>query len=304
MASPSSAVPLAFNLDNTLGALLIGLVVAALLWTRILMAAIQIAFLWLLDVLHLAFATHVTYYYLVTKFLNPTGLLSIPWSALVFMMCSTLSDLLVRSCLINRIRRLMAHKNIYIASALFLSNFTVSGFGFALSARAHQVGSPFKFQEIAWLLFTVWSTNVFLDALIAIILCLLLWHMKTGFRRTDSQVEILMRYTIHTGALTSIVAIAMLITYGTMQHNFVFIGIYFTIPKFYFNAMLANLNAGRSLRNETSELYNSVNLPRISACMPSITSDSHVHSEVPVTLDNSSFNAKSSDYDMKNRGTP
>jgi len=100
------------------------------------------------------------------------------------------------------------------------------------------------------LLYLAFGGGVVADAIIASALCILLAKSRTGFRQTDSLVNILMVYTVNTGLLTSIVAAISLILYTVTPHNYIFLALYFNMSKLYLNALLATLNARSNLRNQ------------------------------------------------------
>ncbi|KAL4244630.1 hypothetical protein ABKN59_009182 [Abortiporus biennis] len=256
------------KLDNTLGSLFIGVVFAAIFYgvtcvqtyiyftesmeldRLVLKAAVGV--LWVLDSLDLAFIVHVVYFYTVKNYFNPTALLIAPWSAAAFNVTANLNDVIIRGILVDRIWKVS--KNIYLVVALWIGNFVVCGFSLALSIKLDNVGSLQKLDDnLSWLLYAVFVTLALEDTLIAIALCAILWARRTGFSRTDTQIQTLMRYSIHTGALTSLAAILIVITFASMRHNFVYIGIYLSLPKLYFNALLAILNARKSLRAQQRE---------------------------------------------------
>ncbi|KAI0921867.1 hypothetical protein AcV7_007997 [Taiwanofungus camphoratus] len=92
----------------------------------------------------------------------------------------------------------------------------------------------------------------FADVLIATSLCVLLRRCRTGFSRTDSVVRTLIVYSVNTGALTSLCAIASLVTYAVMPDSYVFLAIYFVLPELLLNSLLATLNARSSLRERNA----------------------------------------------------
>ncbi|PCH38945.1 hypothetical protein WOLCODRAFT_37260, partial [Wolfiporia cocos MD-104 SS10] len=86
------------------------------------------------------------------------------------------------------------------------------------------------------------------DMLIASSLSVFLYRCQTGFTRTDSILRKLMAYSIESGVLTSVCALACLIAYATMPHNYIYIAMYFVLSKLFLNSLLANLNARDTLR--------------------------------------------------------
>ncbi|KAK7694081.1 hypothetical protein QCA50_003657 [Cerrena zonata] len=81
-------------------------------------------------------------------------------------------------------------------------------------------------------------------------------QIKTGSLLTlgasmDAVIRTLTRFTIETGALTSVVVIVTLVLWLSMPHNQIFLALYFTISKLYTNAFLATLNARKVIQHRT-----------------------------------------------------
>jgi len=86
---------------------------------------------------------------------------------------------------------------------------------------------------------------------------------RTGFRRTDSLVNILLVYTINTGLLTGIVAMLCFILYAVMPDTYIFMAIFLNLSKLYLNALLATLNARSNLRDQMNGAISIIPLPGI-----------------------------------------
>ncbi|KAL4253772.1 hypothetical protein ABKN59_003008 [Abortiporus biennis] len=264
VTSRSEALP---NLDTSLGAVLVGLLVTSMLYgitcvqtyiyytgtgkrDKISLRGI-VAFLWVLDGLQLVFLAHLMYHYLISNHHNPIALNTTPWSASGFNIPTNLNDVTTRAIFIYRIWKL--GKNMSLTIGLTIMNFVCSAFGFAMTAKLRQLNSFQRLPEIQWLIYCVFGSIAFIDTAIAATLCILLWRMQTGFAKTDSELQKLIKYSIHTGSLTSFVAISALVSYGIMSHNLVYIAIYTTLPKFYLNALLATLNARRAIGSQLGQ---------------------------------------------------
>ncbi|KAL4250710.1 hypothetical protein ABKN59_005496 [Abortiporus biennis] len=266
MAEVHLVVP---KLDNTLGAMFIGLIVSSILYgitcvqtyvyyvdnktkDRVVLRS-MVAVLWILNTLDMVFITHCVYYFAVTNYANPTSFNTAPWSVGGFNVIANLNDVIIRGILIDRIYKISLN-NKFVLVALWVGNLTVSAFGLSLSIQIDKNPDLQALGHLAWLIYCCFTTMAAVDTIIAIVLCAILWSRKTGFSHTDSQIQTLMRYSIHTGALTSFVAIVIVITYAAMPHNFIFIGIYLSLPKFYLNALLATLNARDSLKGDRQQV--------------------------------------------------
>ncbi|KAL4244634.1 hypothetical protein ABKN59_009174 [Abortiporus biennis] len=292
MAQASQPVVLP-KLDNTLGAMFIGVVIAAILYgvtcvqtyvyftegmrrDRWILRSL-VAILWILDTLDLIFVSHLVYFFTITNYANPKALSGVPWSVAGFNIVANLNDVIIRGILIDRIWKVS--KNIYLAVGLWVANLAVSAFSLASAIRIVQIGNLQKLDGIKWLFYIVYTSIASIDTVIAVVLCMILWKKRTGFTRTDSQIHMLMRYSIHTGALTSVVAIAILIIFAAMPHNFIYIAIFLALPKLYLNALLAILNARDSLKNkqDSSSALSAVQLSGIKVTTTTINDQTQPH---------------------------
>ncbi|KAI0790856.1 hypothetical protein C8Q75DRAFT_108426 [Abortiporus biennis] len=299
MAQTTPALP---RLDDTLGAVFIGVTIAAILYgvtcvqtytyyaeaskrDRLALRAL-IGALWILDGLQLAFVGHLLYYFVITNYFNPVALQTSPWSAEAFNVVTNVADLIVRSILIYRIWRLC--QKIYLPGVLMLGNLAASSFSLSASAKFQQIGNIEDLSPIKGLIIGVFSCIACIDTSIAVALVAILWGRRTGFERTDSQLQTLMIYSVHTGALTSLVAICVVITFATMPTKFIYIALFFTLPKFYINALLATLNARETIirsewRSNPSSGLSGVHVSRTQISSTSIDRTQHpnfTHSDV------------------------
>ncbi|KAI8970569.1 hypothetical protein BD414DRAFT_540849 [Trametes punicea] len=204
-----------------------------------------------LDTLHLAFVTHSVYTYAVVDFTNFLALEIPVWSILAQVLVTGVSDLIVRGIFCQRVWKL-SNKNWPLLITIVLSSLVVFGGSIAFAVKGFSLPSFFDLSEISDILYVSLGTGVVADILIAGSMCVFLSRRRTGFTRTDSMVRVLILYSINTGALTSLCALLCLITYATMPDNFIFIGIYFVLPKLFLNSLLATLNARRPLREAVS----------------------------------------------------
>ncbi|KAF8992031.1 hypothetical protein BDQ17DRAFT_1332523 [Cyathus striatus] len=96
----------------------------------------------------------------------------------------------------------------------------------------------YKIEKEAPLLYSSLGTSLGADALITGSLCILLAKSRSGFKKTDSLISILILFMINTGLLTMVIA-----RYIIWPHNFIFMGIYFVLGMVYYNSLLTSLNA-------------------------------------------------------------
>ncbi|KAJ3556094.1 hypothetical protein NM688_g2215 [Phlebia brevispora] len=256
-------VPLQLSVNSTLGAVFIGNVVAAVLygtsslqtyiyfnrckdaiWLRML-----IFFLWVIDTVHLCLSTYMIYSYAVTDFANPARLNVYPWS-LSAIIAVTATEGMITQCIYAYRLWLVSQKKRWLIAIImipvlysYIMTFVLVGHSAKFSTMSESRASHLK-----WMTYSTLSGVVVADIIIAISLGIVLWHFRTGIRQTDGLIRNLIAYSINAGVLTSLCALLIFITYATMPNNFIYTGLYFILPKSYFNSLLALLNARKKLR--------------------------------------------------------
>ncbi|KAI0782711.1 hypothetical protein C8Q75DRAFT_493720 [Abortiporus biennis] len=264
------------NLNNTFGAVLIGLVVVAIFYgitcvqTYIYYITFPndgpvlkslIAFLWILDSLQLALVTHMLYHYLIKNYGNPSELGIIVWSFPTGTIITTImNDGIIRCIYARRIWTLT--KNKWSTGIVLVLTLAVVAGWIATSVHVFQSKTFEGLARIRTLISVCYSGVAFTDSVIAVILCANLLSRRSGFKKTDSQLQTLIKYAIHTALLTSIVAIASLITFLAMPHNLIYVATLITLPKLFLNSLLATLNARERLR-ERFDNIESVHLSKL-----------------------------------------
>ncbi|KAI0791716.1 hypothetical protein C8Q75DRAFT_47845 [Abortiporus biennis] len=279
---PSDSLPADIHLDTTIGAEFIGLVISTFLTGISTLQTynyflgipnndrtpfrILVGILWILDMLLTILLTICIYTIVITDFTNPLSLVRITWSIVAFLPTSATFHFLIRCTFIYRMWRLS--RNHYLAFILVTLNCIVLSVANALAHKYEQIGNFASVRSAKWLVIWVFTTLAFTDTLVAVVLCYYLWRMKSSVtRRTETQIDTLMQYSQHTGAATSLLSIAVLITYLVMPDNLIFNGLYVILPKFYHNALMATLNSRDRLRTKLSngEEWKSIRLTAISS---------------------------------------
>ncbi|KAF8339483.1 hypothetical protein F5887DRAFT_980223 [Amanita rubescens] len=234
------------SLGNTLGAVFIGVVVAS---TPLQVSLIQawyyythqndrwpfktlVSAVMICDVIHQALITHTIYTYLITYFAEPAQLENIVWSLVVEVLFNGIACLLVQSFLTMRVWRL-SERNIWVTSIIV---FTVKTF------------LQLLFLEVKRLSIAVNALAAAGDVSIAVVLCTLLHKCRTGYHRSDTVINKLILFTVNTGLLTSLCALASLTSIVVGGDNFVYIAFFFCLGRLYSNSLLATLNARKMFR--------------------------------------------------------
>ncbi|KAG2038603.1 hypothetical protein BDR03DRAFT_1091201 [Suillus americanus] len=272
------------HLGNTFGALFIGVIFAAILFglsniqalfyfqtyrgTGISFPTLAVAWLWILDALHLFLIVHCVYYYLVAHYADISTLTEIVWSFKLQIVIDVIiiygvhllyfHRIWIGMCFpIEPILRLMQYipvgkgRSRVLPVAVGVIVTLGSGVAIALIWAIYQCHAFSDLINIEWATFMALGTITFVDFIIASSLCYLLATSRTGFSSTDSMITKLMAYIINTGCLTSMCSLTVMIACAVMPHNFVFLGVDFLVAKLYVNSFFALLNARRYLQPAT-----------------------------------------------------
>ncbi|TRM69025.1 hypothetical protein BD626DRAFT_562837 [Schizophyllum amplum] len=242
-----------------------------------------VSFLWILDTLHLIFVCHASYYYLITNYFNPVALTAANWSIITQIIITCISNVIIRGLYAHRVWSFARRKPmlaIPLVGLIVLTIIASFGSGLGFSIRVFQAPQFSGFDKFSYLMYTALGTGVGVDAMIALVLCVSLSTSRTGFKRTDSLVNILMAYTINTSLLTSLCSIATFTTYTIWPHEMTYIGIYFTLSKLYLNSLLATLNGRSAIRERVNNSYGLSNMSggrgQNSSSGGNVVSNSHV----------------------------
>ncbi|KAJ3920369.1 hypothetical protein F5877DRAFT_77184 [Lentinula edodes] len=312
----------AATLDNTMGAMFIGVLFAAVLyggeWTTnnhnkiaevsssdllLLAACIQtwyyyihqkdrwplrflVAAVMIVDTLHQALIAHTVYTYLITNFGNAPELLNTVWSLLAEVLVnvrildyhlgiwatsdhrsdSRASRLYLfkgsyNPPIINEGGRqsyppitvswLIESGNFLLVAAEFVSVFVFGVIGLTRVHTFVELSDILKASYFDYgLSITVNVLAAVADTYIAGLLTLLLHTSRTGFQRSDSIINKLIIFSINTGALTSLCAIASMLSILLAPATFIYISFFFCMGRLYANSLLATLNIRTLIRKE------------------------------------------------------
>ncbi|TBU52331.1 hypothetical protein BD310DRAFT_981947 [Dichomitus squalens] len=263
--SDRAAFPLP-ALDNTYGALLLGTFIGLMLYgltvhqtyryfrlypTDIPVLVYLVLAILTIETVHTAMIMAACYYHLVSNYFNPITLLEGHWSTRIITPTSGLCILVCQAFYARRVWY-VGHQYRYIvgvagvlmlALLAFTISATVEGFILPLS----------NFHRDSWMVSVLFSLAVAIDILLTSSLIFVLVRSRTGFKRTDFTIDIIVVYAINTGLLTSIVGLLGAIFAIILPGNFIYIGISIVATKLYANSVLAVLNSRRALSDRMLE---------------------------------------------------
>jgi len=250
------------SVDDTLGALFLGVVMAMALWGASTVQAyyyynryrddaawikLMVGVVWIFDSAHQGMIIHAVYTYMIT-FYGHVEELNVLVKSIVYEVAMTgCITLIVQGFFIMRIWRL-SNKRLELAA--FLAVVCVVEFCLSVyyAARAVSLTTFDQLNVLKWTTDAINGVGAGLDLLIALSMIYLLHGSRTGFSKSDTIINKLIIFAMNTGTLTSLWAIAALICITVMPTTFWYIMFYFCTCKLYFNSLLATLNARKDIR--------------------------------------------------------
>ncbi|KAF8063374.1 hypothetical protein FPV67DRAFT_239993 [Lyophyllum atratum] len=274
LAMSASGLP---ALDDTLGSMLIGVMVSAVLygvslvqtfyyytnypkdvWYLKALVAITVLF----DTVHAVLISHSAYFYLVSNYFNPQILSKMIWSLLLEALFTTLSGAFVQVFYTARVWRL-SKGNILLTGCILFLVVANTACGIAWVILSLQFGTFEKLLKITGLTVSINALSTAVDILIAATLCILLNNARTGFKKSDTIINRLILFVVNTGILTSCCAVASLVSLVASPNTLIYASFYFCIGRLYTNSLLATLNARKSLTGTIDDVSHMlVSLPR------------------------------------------
>ncbi|OBZ76997.1 hypothetical protein A0H81_03426 [Grifola frondosa] len=278
------------SLDNTFGAMLIGTYIATMIYGLTTHQTYRyfrlypsdswglkgmVVCLWALDSLSTVLNLHCCYYYLVTLYSKPESLLEAVWYIPLRIRVFVAHNQLPYAQVVSiggrhKLDRDCDRAFVFDPSCLsswsqYLSDGSSNSSGhraarFRICPERYWfllcrfiLGNFKRFSDFTWLICTTLGLSVASDALITIALCFSLQKSRTGYKRTDSLIDILMVYAINTGLLTTLFTLATLICAALMPENLIYFAILTVVTKLHPNSLLAVLNSRRSIVDRGAE---------------------------------------------------
>ncbi|PAV15925.1 hypothetical protein PNOK_0878300 [Pyrrhoderma noxium] len=262
------------NMDNTLGALYLGVMwicdgtlgAATLqmyyyydrfindrLWIKLL-----VLITWLWDTVQQALLIYAGYVYLVTNYNNPNSVYNIALTLKVAIVFNFQVILFVQLYLLYRVWILSKGKLWLVIgiSASILLEFILTTYFHVDDFKSRTF--PELMSSSSWIAKLSLSINTITDILFTVSLIVLLQRSKTGFRGSNGIITKLTVFAINTGLLTSILAIAVIITMQIYPYALIYLALYCCSSKLYTNTLLATLNF-RMITERVAEVQLSMN---------------------------------------------
>jgi len=247
---------------NTMGAAYVGVVCAGMLYG---VSCVQtwyyffkyrqdvwyikalVASVFAFDTVHQILISHTVYYYLISNYDKPVVLADMVWSILLEVLFNGFIGLLVQGFLALRVWRLSGNN---VPLTFVVATLVLAGFGcsVAFTVQSMKLQTWEELKELKGLSMTVNLLGVVADVFIASALFYFLRRSRTGFKKSDTMISRLIMFTVSTGFLTSICAIASLVSIVVWGQTLIYVAFYFSLGRLYSNSVLATLNARQSIR--------------------------------------------------------
>ncbi|KAI0343829.1 hypothetical protein BDW22DRAFT_1211507 [Trametopsis cervina] len=272
---------------NTIGALLIGGLVSAILYgitsTQTVvyyqrapndwwLVKLTVPLLWCLDTLDMCLIFHILYWYLITNYGDPTSLSDPTWSIIVrqdyvlmesptnhpasklHVLVTSVTQTVVRGMFATRIWRLSngSWLPVAIICAVSLTDLVTC---LIITIKAFHITFA-ELKKLDALVYLEFAAGFLGDFLVAVTLCYILHKSRTGFGRTENIINWLMTYVINTGLFTALTSSVSLILFASKPNDFIYVAVYFQLSKLYVNAYVAMLNARDRMRERSSSPLN------------------------------------------------
>ncbi|TFK84793.1 hypothetical protein K466DRAFT_588629 [Polyporus arcularius HHB13444] len=199
-----------------------------------------------LDMLHTITNVHACYHYLITNYFNPCALNEGVWSIRLGIVEGGVM-ILVAHCFYARRLYLLGGRS--LIPVVVIGFLLLAEIGFSITATAEtfiQVVFS-KFIPYMWQIWGVLLAAVCVDVVATSVLTHYLRKSRTGFKKTDSMVDILMVYAVNTGLSTSVLTIAAFISSILSRDTLIWAAITIVATKMYANSLLAVVNSRRSI---------------------------------------------------------
>ncbi|KAI0773592.1 hypothetical protein C8Q74DRAFT_1368165 [Fomes fomentarius] len=219
-------------------------------WKETQRMKLMVGAIWFLETLHTAFCIDFFYAYTIQHFGDYRALARINWGAagtiLTYVSISTIAHIYY----MRKVWTTTKGNRVITPALVFL---ILCHFGCGLASFALSLDKDwavFRFAISSSTVMTVGLTcAAVVDNLIALIMMYYVWRAEAGGEsQYRNRANLVLAYTVDTGALTAVFSLLSVILFGTQQHNLVFLGFIEMQTKLYANCLLGSLNV-RALSN-------------------------------------------------------
>ncbi|KAF8630778.1 hypothetical protein AX15_002728 [Amanita polypyramis BW_CC] len=262
----SATLELGVPLDNTMGVMFVGIIISGILHGMALIQThhyyseyrndqlsmkIMVGVVMVADFVHLALTTHALYDYLITNYYDPMVLQRLTWSISTEAVFVGINGGLVQIYYAIRVWRL-SH-NLLLICLIGTLVLIQNAFGLVCVVLALRLKTFQEFLSVTPWAVSLNAVSATIDVVTSASVVVLLHRSRTGLVRSDGMINHLIFFTVNTGVLTSVCAIAALISLIIAPRMLVYSAFYIIIGGLYTNSFLASVNARRTIMHSKEE---------------------------------------------------
>ncbi|KAI0648718.1 hypothetical protein C8Q79DRAFT_1007292 [Trametes meyenii] len=248
------------SLSSTYGAVLIGTFFGLILYGAVLHQSYRyvrssssdsktlksfVAFIVILDTYYTIISMHISYWYLVANYFTPQRLFKGIWSINLLPVSTSVEMILCQCFFARRVYVVVA-----IIGVMFLAELSLAA---ASMVKAFTLPDLTHFSKVVWLDVASFVITVVSDVTLTSILVWVLRQSRTGFKRTDSMIDVLIAYSVCTGLITDVFNIICLLTAALHPGDLIYAGTAMVGTKLYVICVLASLNSRKMLTAPRTE---------------------------------------------------
>jgi len=255
-------------LDATLGALEIGVLMSIFLFGIATVQvfiysqsnfkdSLQLRFLvgliYSLETIHSVCICALLYSLTVVNYGVATTIADAPWSLDLSAVLSAWIGAIIQAFFTYRVKVLSGR--LVIPIMIWTLSLSRASLGIMIGVVTLRSKTLTKFiDDYPWLVTTQLVLGAVIDVLNTSSICFYLLRRRSNISMSHKLVDRIVIWSIETGMVTSVTAVAMMICAIAMPHNLVYIGILMPYAKMFSNSLFASLNARRWLRQSTAEV--------------------------------------------------
>jgi len=167
----------------------------------------------------------------------------------------------------------MSHRNILLTGLILILVVATAASGTAWVVLALEAQTYERLLRISPLTISINALSTSADVIITATLCFMLQQTQPASLSTETMINRLILFTINTGLLTSLCAVASLISLIVSPRTLIYASFYFCIGRLYSNALLASLNARAVIRGQINDVDTNFRIKSIPRTRVSITRD-------------------------------
>jgi hypothetical protein len=208
-----------------------------------------VAALMVLDSIHLAFLCHGFYISAVTNFGNYLADLHAPWSLVVQSLIGVFVTTCIQQFYAIRVYQLSQKKNIYMPLVISAISATELGFAVVFTVKSFQMGTYLDSAQSVPYGASALSLEVLCGIFITTCMVYYVLQQRSGAKRTNRVVNLVILYIINSGALNLVFASTCLVTYVTFPTTLIYAPFFFVLVRLYVCSFITILNSRVNVRS-------------------------------------------------------